>query len=203
MKHRVWIIAIAVLFVTAGLFGQTIWTSDKAHSQVRFTVTHLLISEVSGRFGEFDVTLTQGKKDFSGSGVEATVKTASFSTDNEARDKHVRSDAFLNTEKYPTMTFKSTSFEKTGDKTFKIAGQITIRDVTKPVVFDAKLIGVLNDPKGGSRAGFRATTTINRFDFGVKWDKTLEGGGLIVSKEVDITLDVELVKQAPAGTKDK
>ncbi len=194
---RIQPIIIAVLFIAPALFGQAVWKSDKPHSQMRFTVTHMVISEVSGRFDDFEITVTQPDSDFTGSSVEATAKTASLNTDNEGRDKHLKSDDFFNAGKFPVISFKSTSFEKTGDDTYKLAGLLTIRDSTKPVVFDVKLSGVLKDAKGGARAGFKATTTINRFDYGVKWNKTLESGGLIVSKDVRITMDVELVKQVP------
>jgi polyisoprenoid-binding protein YceI len=193
------IVALGLLLTIASLplCAQTIWKADKAHSAVKFGVTHMMISEVNGRFNDFDVTVTQGKDDFAGSTVEATIKTASINTDNDFRDKHLKTDDFFNTEKFPTMTFKSTSFEKTGEDTYKISGNLTIRDVTKPVVLDAKYNGSMTDQHGNSKAGFKATTTIDRFDYGVKWDKTLDKGGLIVSKSVDITLLLELNKQAP------
>jgi polyisoprenoid-binding protein YceI len=138
--------------------------------------------------------LKQGKEDFSGSTVEATIKSASVSTDNDTRDKHLRSDDFFNAEKYPSVTFRSTSFEKTGTDTYTIKGDLTIRDVTKPVTLEAKLLGTVTDPRG-TRVGFRATTTINRFDFGVKWDRTLDSGGFVVSKDVEIKITSEMMKQ--------
>jgi polyisoprenoid-binding protein YceI len=187
---------VLLLIVTAlSLSAQTIWKSDKAHSAVKFSVTHMMISEVNGRFGDFDVTVTQGKDDFTGSTIEAIIKTASINTDNDFRDKHLKTDDFFNVEKFPTITFKSTSFEKTGTDTYKISGNLTIRDVTKPVVLDAKFNGTMADSRGNVKAGFKATTTIDRFDYGVKWDKTLDKGGMIVSKSVDITLLLELNKQ--------
>jgi polyisoprenoid-binding protein YceI len=189
---------LLLLAVTAlPMSAQIVWKADKAHSAVRFAVTHMMISEVNGRFTDFDVTLTQGKDDFSGSTVEATIKTASINTDSDFRDKHLRTNDFFNAEKFPTINFKSTSFEKTGADTYKITGDLTIRDVTKQVVLDAKYNGTMTDPRGGAKAGFKATTTIDRFDYGVKWDKTLDKGGMIVSKSVDITLLLELNKQVP------
>jgi polyisoprenoid-binding protein YceI len=186
----------ALMLIALGtISAQTLWKADLAHSRVDFTVSHLVISEVTGRFTDFDVTLQQGKDDFSGSTVEATIKTASVNTDNESRDKHLRSDDFLNAEKYPSMTFVSAAFEKTGDNTFKVAGNLTIRDVTKPVVLEATLNGIVKTPWGDERAGFVATTTINRFDYGVHWDKTIDNGGLIAGKEITITLRTEFVKQ--------
>ena len=190
--------SIALAFALLGSIGSaqaTVWKQDNAHSQVKFAVTHMVISEVTGDFKNFDVTLTQGKDDFSGSTLEATLKTASINTENEMRDKHLRSDDFLNAEKYPTISFKSTSFEKTGENTYKITGTLTIRDVTKPVVLDAKYLGQANDGNGNQKAGFKATGSISRFDYGVKWNKAIEAGGLIVSDKVELTFLMELQKQ--------
>jgi polyisoprenoid-binding protein YceI len=190
--------SIALAFALLGSIGSaqaTVWKQDNAHSRVTFAVTHMVISEVTGDFKNFDVTLTQGKDDFSGSTLEATLKTASINTENEMRDKHLRSDDFLNAEKYPAITFKSTSFEKTGENTFKITGTLTIRDVAKPVVLDAKYLGQAADGFGNQKAGFKATGSINRFDYGVKWNKAIEAGGLIVSDKVELTFLMELQKQ--------
>lgn len=199
---RIAMFFIAVFLIGAqSLLAQSVWKVDPVHSQVKFSVTHMLISEVPGNFKDFDVTLTQpGKDDFSGSAVEATIKTASINTDNDKRDTHLRSNDFFNAEKFPLITFKSTSFEATGKNTYKITGLLTIRDSTKQVVLDAKLNGIV-DAWGGTHAGFKATTTIDRFDYGVRWDKTLDAGGLIVGRSVDITLLLELVKQQPAVKK--
>lgn len=187
-------VTVIVLLAALAVGTAQEWKSDPVHSGVRFTVTHMLVSEVNGRFKEFEVMVKQGKEDFSGSTVEATIKTASVSTDSDNRDKHLRSDDFFNAEKYPAITFKSTSFEKTGGDSYAIKGDLTIRDVTKPVTLEAKLFGMVIDPRG-TRVGFRATTTVNRFDFGVRWDRTLDTGGFVVSEDVPITITVALVKQ--------
>jgi len=193
MKTLVFV--LSALVQSLGAAEAQTWKADLAHSRVGFSVTHMLIAEVDGRFTQFDVTLNQGKEDFSGSTIEAKIKTASVTTENETRDKHLRSDDFFNAEKYPEIQFKSSSFERTGDKAYKITGDMTIRDVTKNITLEAKFLGGVTDARGNARAGFRATTTINRFDFGVKWDKRLDTGGLIVSENVDITLNLELMKQ--------
>lgn len=193
MKTLVFVLSALVL--SLGVAEAQTWKADLAHSRVGFSVTHMLIAEVDGRFTQFDVTLNQGKEDFSGSTIEAKIKTASVTTENETRDKHLRSDDFFNVEKYPEIQFKSTSFEKTGDRAYKITGDLTIRDVTKNVTLEAKYLGGVTDARGNTRIAFRATTTINRFDFGVKWDRKLDAGGLIVSENVDITLNLELTKQ--------
>ena len=191
----------AVLVAAGSLTAQTMWKGDKSHSRVEFTVTHMLVSEVTGRFTDFDVMLEQGADDFSGSKIQATIKVASVSTDNEYRDKHLRSDDFFNADSFPTMTFKSTKFEKTGKDSYLITGDLTIRNVTKSVVLVTVLKGRYSDSKGNAKVGFKATTTIDRFEFGTKWDKTIEAGGLVVSKEVDIKLLFEFNKQVPAESK--
>jgi polyisoprenoid-binding protein YceI len=169
----------------------TVWVADKAHSEVKFSVSHMVIAEVTGRFKEFDVTVQQKGDSFTDSYVEAVIKTNSIDTEVENRDKHLRSDDFLNAEKFPTMVFKSTSIEKTGRNTYKINGDLTIRDVTKPVVLDALFRGEIKDGRGNIKRGFKATTIINRFDFGANWNKTLETGGLIAGEDVEITLLME------------
>jgi polyisoprenoid-binding protein YceI len=190
----VFTLTIAMLFST-GRVSATTWKQDQAHSQVKFSVTHLVISEVEGTFKDFDVTLTQNGAEFAGSTLEASIKTASVTTENEMRDKHLKSDDFFNAEKYPTMLFKSNAFEKTGENTYRITGTLTIRDVTKPIVLEAKFLGQVTDPWGNQKAGFKATGSINRFDYGIKWNKAVEAGGLVVSDKVDITLLMELQKQ--------
>jgi polyisoprenoid-binding protein YceI len=193
---RIFAIALTfALLVSTGFAQASVWKQDNAHSRVNFSVMHMVISEVTGGFKEFDVTLTQEKEDFSGSTLVATIKTASVNTDNEFRDKHLRSDDFLNAEKFPVISFKSTAFEKTGETSYKITGDLTIRDVTKSVVLDTKFLGLVTDGRGNQRVGFKATTSINRFDYGVKWNNTLDSGGLVASDKVDLTLLMELLKQ--------
>ena len=189
-------ILFPILLLTLGIgtaSAQSTWVADKAHTDVLFTVTHMVISEVTGRFTDFDITVEQkNPADFLGATFTAEIKTASVNTDNEGRDKHLRSDDFFNAEKFPVMKFKSTSVEKTGAGSYKITGDLTIRDVTKQVVLDAKYNGQMKDPWGNTKAGFKATTTINRMDYGVKWSKALDAGGYVVADDVTITLLVQL-----------
>lgn len=190
------LLAAALLVAASASFAQITWKQDQSHSQVRFSVTHMVIAEVTGNFREFEVALVQkGTEDFTGSTLTATIKTASINTDNEGRDKHLRSDDFFNADTYPAITFKSTSFEKTGADSYVIKGDLTIRDVTKPVTLAARYTGQAKDPRGNIKVGFKATTSINRFDYGVKWNKAIEAGGLIVGETVDITLLMELNQQ--------
>jgi Uncharacterized conserved protein len=192
MKRFV-VVFFAIFAVTALVTAQSEWKLDKVHSSVTFSVRHMVISNVSGSFKDFSVALKSGKEDFSDATVEGTIQVASISTDNDNRDKHLKSDDFFNAEKFPEIKFKSTKFEKLGDNKYKITGDFTMRDVTKEVTFDAVLNGTLKTDKGWLSA-WKATTTINRFDYNLKWSKTVETGGLIVGQDVTITLNLELNK---------
>lgn len=169
------------------------WSIDKAHSNVKFTVTHLVVSEVDGSFKLFDGSMEVTKADYSDAKINFTVDVNSVNTDNDMRDKHLKSEEFFAAEKYPTMKFVSTSFTPAGGNKYKLAGNLTIRDVTKPVIFDVTYGGTAN-AMGKTKAGFKAKTTINRFDYNLKWDKATEAGGLVVSKDVDLVVNVELNK---------
>jgi len=169
------------------------WNLDKSHTSVQFTVKHMVVSDVVGSFKDVDVTLASAKDDFSDATVNANVKVASLSTDNTMRDNHLKSDDFFNAEKYPTMSFKGTEFRKVGDNKYTITGDLTIRDVTKKVTFDAVLGGVVATPMG-TIAAWKATTVINRFDYNLKWDKAFSPGNLIVGKDVTLNLNLEFKK---------
>lgn len=172
-----------------------IWKIDPVHSNVEFTVVHMVISEVSGHFKEFNATMTQGKDDFSGSTLDVTIKAASISTDNDTRDNHLRSADFFDVTKYPDLTFKSTSFEKTGENEYRITGDLTIHGITKPVTLDAKYLGQIKDSKGTVYAGFKATGRVNRYDYNLKWNRSLDAGGLLISENVDISLNIKMIRQ--------
>jgi polyisoprenoid-binding protein YceI len=178
------------------LSAQTNWAIDKTHSNVMFTVRHLLISEVTGRFDDFDVTMTSSRDDFTDAAIQATVNVESVNTENERRDTHLRSDDFFNAEKFPQMKFVSRSIKKIADDKYQLTGDLAIRDVTKEVTFDTTLLGVVAAGRMGTRAGWKATTTINRFDYNLKWDRALETGGLVVGKDVTINLNLEFVQKA-------
>ena len=190
---RLTVVLFAIFVVTALVTAQSEWKYDKVHSSVTFSVKHMVISNVSGSFKDFSVVLKSGKEDFSDATVEGIIQVASISTDNDTRDKHLKSDDFFNVEKFPEIKFKSAKFEKLGDNKYKITGNLTMRDVTKEVTFDAVLNGTLKTGKGWLSA-WKATTTINRFDYNLKWSKTVETGGLIVGQDVTITLNLELNK---------
>lgn len=193
--RRTILCSIASFVAALSVSAQTTWIADKAHTQITFSVTHLLISEVTGRFSDFDITFHDANEDFTDGTIRVTIRTASINTGIEKRDNHLKSDDFLGAEKFPNITFESTLIEKTGKDTYKITGDLTIRDVTKSVVLDAKHNGTVTDPWGVTKAGFKATTSINRFDFGVKWGAALEAGGLVAGETVVLTLLMEFNKQ--------
>lgn len=170
------------------------WSVDKAHSNVKFTVTHLLVSEVEGSFKLFDGSMEASKPDFSDAKINFTVDVNSVNTDNDMRDKHLKSDEFFGAEKYPQIKFVSASFTPAGGNKYKLGGNLTIKDVTKPVIFDVTYGGTAN-AMGKTKSGFKAKTTINRFDYNLKWDKATEAGGLVVSKDVDLVVNAELNKE--------
>ena len=166
------------------------WSIDKAHSNVKFTVTHMVVSEVDGSFKVYDGTIEHTKPDFSDAKVNFTVDVNSINTDNENRDKHLKSDDFFNAEKFPTMKFESTSMKALGGNKYQLNGNLTIRDITKPVTFDVTYGGRLESQRG-AKTGFKAKTTINRFDYNLKWDRATEAGSLVVAKDVDVTINTE------------
>jgi polyisoprenoid-binding protein YceI len=171
------------------------WVIDRGHSSITFTIRHL-ISKVSGTFGDWSGTIITDPKKLSGGSVEVVIKTASVNTNNEKRDHDLRTDSTLfAVEKFPEMRFRSTKVEQKGDDV-KVYGDLTIRDVTKPVVLTGKLLGVL--PAGQRRAtiAFEASTTINRLDYGVKWNRVVESGNLL-GDDVTINIQIEAVQAAP------
>ena len=192
MKKLV-IISFMMLFFSVNLFSQTgNWDIDLSHYKVGFSVSHMVISDVEGRFTEFTASAVT-KKDGSLEKIEATINIKSVNTDNQKRDDHLRSDDFFASEKYPEMKFVSKSIQNKGGNKFKITGDLTIRNVTKSVVLDAQLNGTVKDPWGNTRMGWKASTKINRFDYGLNWNSLLEAGGLVVGKEVTINLEAEFM----------
>jgi polyisoprenoid-binding protein YceI len=169
------------------------WTVDKPHTNVKFSVAHLVISDVDGNFKSFDGTMESSKPDFSDAKITFTADVNSINTDNEMRDNHLKSDDFFNAAKFPQIKFVSTSFAPQGDNKYKLVGNLTIRDVTKSVTFDVKYGGTVV-AMGGTHAGFKATATIDRFDYNLKWSKTTEAGGMVAGKDVEITINADFKK---------
>ncbi|MBI5021312.1 MAG: polyisoprenoid-binding protein [Ignavibacteriales bacterium] len=192
-RNIIFIILLAVSVL--GVQAQTTWKLDRAHSKVSFNINHMVISEVSGRFTDFDVVLVHVKDDLTDGKLNATIKVKSINTDNEGRDKHLRSADFFDAEKYPEITFVSKSFEITAKNIYKITGDLTMHGVTKPVVLDTKFNGTMNDSWGNTKAGFKATATVNRKEFGIVYNKTMEAGGLLLGEDVEVAISVELTKE--------
>lgn len=170
------------------------WNIDPSHSEVTFTVRHMMISKVTGTFNVFKGELEIDEQNPANSFVKAEADASSINTRDPQRDGHLKSPDFFDVEKYPTITFVSTNVAKNGSG-YKVTGDLTLHGVTKPVTFAVDYTGtVAKDPYGMQRAGLSATTSINRGDFGLTWNSALEAGGVLVSEEVKISIDLEAVK---------
>lgn len=169
---------------------------DAAHSEIGFKVKHLVISTVSGNFSKFDATMEAEKSDFSDASISFEADVDSISTKSEQRDGHLKSDDFFNAEKYPKLTFKSTSIDKKDNNEYILHGDLTIRDVTKNITLKVEHGGSVLDPWGQTREGFELTGKISRKEFGLKWHALTEAGGAVVSDDVRFLINVEMVKQA-------
>jgi len=194
MRTIVLLFAVLAVMATSTVARAADWKVDKSHSQITFGVSHMVISQVTGSFTDFDVNVQGENDDLAGGNLEATIRAASINTGIERRDNHLRSGDFFDAEEFPTITFKSTNIEKIGDASYKIHGLLTIRNITKPVTFDAVLNGVIRTDKS-VRSGWTATLAINRFDYGLHWNKTIETGGLVVGETVHITVNLETLRQ--------
>jgi len=186
---------VALVLLSTTLFGQTKWNFDKSHSVVGFNVTHMLISETDGNFQDYEGSVVSSNDDFQNAVIAFEAKTTSIFTDNEKRDNHLRSEDFFNAEKFPTLSFKSKSLTKISGKNYSLVGDLTIKGITKEVSLDVKYNGTVKDPWGNTRAGFKISGGIDRFDFGLTWNTVLEAGGLVVSKEVEMDIKIELIKE--------
>jgi polyisoprenoid-binding protein YceI len=171
------------------------WQIDPAHSEIQFSARHMMISTVRGRFRQFSGTVEADDQNPTAARVEVQIDAASIDTGDDKRDAHLRSPDFLNVEQYPYITFKSTKVEQRDATHGQITGDLTIRDVTKPVVLEVEYAGMAKSPWGTISAGFSAHTRINRKDWGLNWNVALETGGWLVSDEIRVDIEVELVKQ--------
>ncbi|MEZ4777400.1 MAG: YceI family protein [Bacteroidia bacterium] len=178
-----------LICLAAGLQAQTNWALDKSHTGIKFTTTHMLISEVEGQFDDFAGTVTSTSEDFNGAAVEFSAKTASINTSNERRDGHLKGEDFFDAEKYPEIKFVGKIVKK-GKKYF-LEGDFTMKATTKPVKFDVAYNGTISGSRG-KKAGFKITGVVNRFDYGLAWSSAMEAGGLVVGEDITITCNVEL-----------
>lgn len=183
--------SFALCFAAAAGFAQEKYEIDRSHSNVSFTVRHMVVAKMSGGFKDFSGTIFYDENDITKSSVNVTIKAASINTQNERRDNDLRGDNFFNAATDSLITFVSKKIEPKGDGYIAI-GDLTIRGVTKEVELPFKILGKIEDTRS-KRLGIEAGMTLNRFDYGVKWDRTMDNGSLVVDKNVDINLNVEAV----------
>jgi polyisoprenoid-binding protein YceI len=172
------------------------WNIDPSHSAIAFSVRHMVVSKTRGRFTKWTGQLRFDADDPAASSVDVSIDPASLDTADAQRDAHLRSPDFFDVEKFPTASFRSTRVDTHGEDRYRVTGDLTIHGVSKSVVLDVTYEGSGKDPWGGERAGFVASTTIDRRQFGLEWNKALETGGLLVGEKVELTLEIEAVKQA-------
>lgn len=194
--------AVAVSILLAGFMNPpdhraeiVTFRPDRTHSNLGFKVRHLGISNVRGSFIDYDAVVRFDPEDLSTLAVDATIEVASISTENERRDNHLRSDDFFNAEQYPTMRFVSKGIRSIAGSEFELVGDLTIRDVTKEVVLEGEFFGI-GATRNGRKAGFEAGTTVNRFDYNLRWDSLTEVGGLVVGEDVEIIIEMELNEES-------
>ncbi|QTD39788.1 YceI family protein [Sporosarcina sp. Te-1] len=169
------------------------WTVDNSHSSIGFSVKHMMVSKVKGVFEDYSATVTaEDLTDLTTASISFDIQTASINTKSEDRDNHLRSADFFNVEDYPSISFRSTNIEKDGDDEYKVTGDLTIKDVTKSVTFDVEYNGKGMNPWGVDVYGFEAETKLNREEFGLTWNAALETGGVLVGKDIKITIDLEV-----------
>jgi polyisoprenoid-binding protein YceI len=173
---------------------KTKWNVDPAHSEIGFKVKHMMITNVSGSFQKFDVHAETNDEDFATAKIEFTADINSITTANTDRDNHLKSPDFFDAANYPQLKFTSTKMEKKDDENYVLSGNLTIRDVTKPVKLAVEFGGIGKDPWGNQKAGFTISGKINRTDFKLNWNAALETGGVLVSDDVKLYADVQLVK---------
>lgn len=173
----------------------TKWGVDTMHSEITFKVKHLMISTVTGKFESFDIAVESENDDFSDAKITFSADISSINTGNEQRDGHLKSGDFFDAEAFPKLSFASTSFVKDGDD-YKLVGDITIRDVTQSITLDVEFNGIQKDFYGNTKAGFDLSGKIKRKEFGLSWDAVTEAGGVVVSDEVKITCNIQLVQTA-------
>lgn len=180
------------LAIVASTFAQTTWTIDKAHSKVGFNVVHMAVSDVEGKFNDFDGTIVSKAEDFNGAEVSFVAKTSSVDTDNDRRDTHLKSPDFFEAEKFPEISFKGILVKDSGK--YRLVGDFTMKGVTKKVEFDVTYGGSINTERG-AKAGFKLSGSLNRQEYGLSWNNKLKGGELAVSDNVDLIVKIELNKK--------
>jgi polyisoprenoid-binding protein YceI len=196
MKIAMRIFLCLLLVILPAMVHAAVWKIDPSHASVEFRVRHLMVAWVKGSFPDVTGTVDFDEADLSKAHVTVTIGTASVDTNNAKRDEHLRSADFLDTANFPAMTFVSKKIVAEGGQLREVIGDLTIRGTSREVILAvAEMTPAIKDPWGNTRRGATATTTINRKDFGLTWNKALETGGVVVGDEVKIAIDIELVKQ--------
>ncbi len=174
----------------------TKWVLDPSHSEINFKVKHLMVTNVSGSFRNFSVSAETNGDDFSNARIDFSADTSSVTTNSEQRDEHLKGAEFFDVDNFPQLNFMATGLKAKGsDDLFELMGNLTIKDVTRPVKLDVEYGGIVKDPWGNTKAGFTITGKINRKDFGLNWNAMLEAGGVMVSDDVRINSEIQLIKQ--------
>lgn len=186
-------IALMTMFIALNVSAQT-WQVDPVHSAVKFSVSHLVISEVDGSFKTYSGSIKSANADFQDAAIEFSIDVNSINTDNNMRDEHLKSADFFDAKQFPSMKFVSTSFKKKSGNNYVVTGNLTMKDVTKKVSFNVVYGGTAKDGYGNTKAGFKVTGVINRFDYGLKWNALTEAGGATVGKEISLTMNLEFAK---------
>jgi len=198
--YRGFVVAAGLLLAAVSSAQAQTWTIDQAHSAAHFAVRHMMVSTVRGDLGKITGTVRFDPASPAAGSIDATIDVNGIDTREQGRDKHLRSADFFDAEKFPTISFKSKKVEPAAGGGFKVTGDLTMKGVTKEVVLDVEpLRPAIKDQRGATRTGTAATTKLNRQDFGITWSRTLDGGGVVVSDEVSVTIDVELVSAPPAS----
>jgi polyisoprenoid-binding protein YceI len=193
MKKTITFLLALVLGTT--VYSQQVWDVDASHSKVNFSVSHLVISEVDGTFKTFEGSLLTETENFSNASIKFEIDANSINTDNDQRDGHLKSEDFFHAEKFPKITFKSTSFKKGRKNKYVLKGELTMRGVTKNVKLKVIYGGIAKDGYGNTKAGFKISGELNRIDFGIAWNSKTEQGGFTVGEEINFVVKLEFVKK--------
>ncbi|MCU0251072.1 MAG: YceI family protein [Vicinamibacterales bacterium] len=197
---RAFAVAAGLFLAAASSVQAQTWTIDSSHSAAQFAVRHMMVTTVRGDMGKISGTVTFDPSKPAAGSIEATVDVTAINTREAGRDKHLKSADFFDVEKFPAITFKSKRIDPVAAGGFKVTGDLTMRGVTKEAVLNVEpLQPTIKDQRGNPRTGTTATTKLNRQDFGVNWSRTLDGGGVVVSDEVSVTIDIQLIGAAPAA----
>ena len=197
---RTFVVAAGLFLAAASSVQAQAWTMDPSHSAAHFAVRHMMVTTVRGDLGKIAGTVNFDPSKPSAGSIEATIDVTGIDTRDAGRDKHLKSADFFDVEKFPTITFKSKRIEPASGGGFKVTGDLTMKGVTKEVVLDVEALRpAIKDQRGNARTGTTAMTKLNRQDYGINWSRALDGGGVVVSDEVSVTIDVELVAAPPAA----